>query len=56
MKISFNKAYANKVSKAIFIKQHEHFGDDADLGEAWESLQEKSDKKQRPPADEEKQK
>jgi hypothetical protein len=38
-----NKEWANKVSKADFIKALDHHKDDADLGELWESLQEKKE-------------
>jgi hypothetical protein len=37
----FSKKYACKVSKADFIKQHEHLKDQFDLGKEWEDLQEK---------------
>ena len=36
-----NKEWAKKVSKADFIKALDHHKDEADLGELWESLQEK---------------
>jgi len=37
----FKKSYARKVSKADFIKQHEHLKEQFDLGTEWEGLQEK---------------
>jgi hypothetical protein len=39
--MGFNKQWANKHSKAEFIKQHKHHADKFDLGGAWEDLQEK---------------
>lgn len=42
MKVGFNKAYANKVSKAKFIEDHKHYAG-VDLGQAWEDLQEKKE-------------
>ena len=42
---SFNKDYARKVSKADFIKQHEHLKEQFDLGKEWEDLQEKKNQK-----------
>jgi len=38
---SFNKKYAQSVSKADFVKQHEHLKEQFDLGNEWEDLQEK---------------
>lgn len=49
---SFNKEYARKVSKADFIKQHEHLKEQFDLGKEWEKLQEKPEKAK--PAEEQK--
>ena len=39
MDADFDKHYANKVSKAQFIKQHSHIGSEIELGEEWEKLQ-----------------
>ncbi len=41
-----NKEWANKVSKADFIKALDHHKDEADLGELWESVQEKKPKEE----------
>lgn len=57
MKVDFNKEWAQKHSKAEFVKQHEHHADDVDLGEAWEELQkEKAPKAKKPDAEVEKSK
>jgi len=44
-KSNFNPAWANKVSKEQFIKQHEHHADDVDLGAIWEELQSSPEEK-----------
>ena len=36
---SFNKKYAQSVSKADFVKQHEHLKEQFDLGKEWDKLQ-----------------
>jgi len=42
---SFNKKYAQSVSKADFVKQHEHLKEQFDLGKEWEKLQVKKAEK-----------
>lgn len=44
-KPSFNKEWANKVSKADFIKVHEAWAEHVDLGAEWEKLQVKGEEK-----------
>jgi hypothetical protein len=41
-----NKEWANKVSKADFIKSLDHHKDDADLAQLWEDLQDKKPEKE----------
>ena len=38
-----NKEWANRVSKADFIKALDHHKDEVDLSELWESLQNKKE-------------
>lgn len=43
--MGFNKQWANKHSKAEFIKQHKHLEKQLDLAAEWQKLQEKKPKK-----------
>ena len=42
---NFNKAYANKVSKAQWLKEHAHHAEEGDLGAIYDELTAKPEKK-----------